>query len=179
MIDQLLMLARLNHADDKRVKVNVVDSVQSALGRFSAQIELNAIKIQVELPIPCAYGQAQWIEEIFANLISNAIKYMGVENPKPSITIRGIVCENNTARYEVRDTGIGIRQEDQGRLFEMFTRVHNTVGIEGLGLGLSIVRRIVRKLRGDIGLESVFGEGTTFWFTLPMADAHEDPLVSG
>ncbi len=66
---------------------------------------------------------------------------------------------------EVKDSGVGIKEDDQKRLFEMFTRLHS-VDAEGLGLGLSIIRRIITKLDGEIGIESTYGEGSTFWFTL-------------
>jgi signal transduction histidine kinase len=81
--------------------------------------------------------------------------------------MRGI-RQGNDVRYEVQDTGVGISPEDQARLFEKFSRL-NTVKVEGLGLGLSIVRRMVGKLRGQVGVESVLGKGSTFWFRLPAA----------
>jgi signal transduction histidine kinase len=112
-------------------------------------------------------GHTQWIEEVFANLISNAIKYMGKDNPVPSITITGFQI-HNLVRYEVRDTGVGISPKDQAHLFEMFTRLH-TVEADGLGLGLSIVRRIISKLNGQLGVESERGKGSAFWFTIPAA----------
>lgn len=72
------------------------------------------------------------------------------------------------ARYEVEDNGIGIAPDDQARLFEMFTRLH-TVQAEGLGLGLSIVHRMVTRLNGKVGVISNPGQGSTFWFTLPLS----------
>jgi signal transduction histidine kinase len=173
MIDQLLMLAKLRHADKQLVQVKVRPTIDAALLRFSHQIEQHVIRVEVA-DVPDACGQAQWVEEIFANLISNAIKYMGEDNPAPSITITG-VAQADAVRYEVRDTGVGIKAEDQGRLFEMFARVHEIPGIEGLGLGLSIVQRIIRKMRGEIGVESTYGEGTTFWFTLPSTNSCPAP----
>jgi signal transduction histidine kinase len=68
----------------------------------------------------------------------------------------------------VQDNGIGIDPKDQARLFEMFTRVH-AVQVEGLGLGLSIVHRIVTRLGGQVGVISTPGAGSTFWFTLPLS----------
>ena len=121
-------------------------------------------------------GHAQWIEEIFANLVSNAIKYMGKDNPDPRISIRG-KPEGDMVRYEVCDTGVGIAPDDQARLFEMFTRLH-TVNAEGLGLGLSIVHRIINKLNGQIGVESEVGKGSTFWFSLPAAEQTDQALSS-
>jgi len=77
-------------------------------------------------------------------------------------------------RYEVQDNGLGIALENQTRLFDMFTRMHNT-HVPGYGLGLSIVHRMVMKLNGQIGVESEFGAGSTFWFTLP---APKEPVAN-
>ncbi len=165
MIDQLLLLAKLRSVDEQWVTVKTRATVNAALQRFTHQLEDKAIHVEIAADLPDALGQPQWIEEVFANLISNAIKYMGAK-PQPTITISG-QTQADHVRFEVRDTGIGIKPEAQGRLFEMFARVHDAPGIEGLGLGLSIVQRIIKKLRGAIGVQSVYGEGTTFWFTLP------------
>jgi len=177
MIDQLLLLAKLRHLDEDMKVVDVPTIVKDALFRFKHLIEANGIEIHIDDNLPNALGQEQWVEEIFANLISNAIKYMGDENPNPSITIRGTLDNNDRMiRYEVSDTGIGIKPDDIKRLFEMFTRVEGT-NAEGLGLGLSIVRRIINRLGGKLGVESVFGEGSTFWFTLrynPQQPEHEE-----
>lgn len=166
MIDQLLWLARLRNIKDTVVAVDVQTVVESALGRFRLMMEQRGIGLEISARLPRAMGHAQWVEEVFANLISNAIKYMGISNPAPRIIIEGAVS-NGMVRYEVRDTGVGIAAEDQARLFAMFTRLH-TVQAEGLGLGLSIVHRIVTKLNGQVGVTSELGKGSTFWFTLPM-----------
>ena len=83
-------------------------------------------------------------------------------------------CNNGTAMVEkdqvcfwVRDNGQGLRSEYQARLFTPFTRL-DQIRAEGHGLGLSIVRRIVEKLGGQVGVKSEVGSGSTFWFTLPM-----------
>lgn len=115
---------------------------------------------------PTVLGNAAWLEEVFANLVDNAIKYIGEQNPEPRIVIRG-QQEGTHARYEVSDNGRGIQPEDLPKLFEMFTRFHNREA-KGSGLGLSIVRRIIGRLGGEIGVESEPGAGSAFWFTLPV-----------
>jgi signal transduction histidine kinase len=168
MIDQLLWLARLRNIQETVKPIDAAPVVSAALGRFTPVLETNRIAVEVGPQIPPALGHAQWLEEIFANLISNAIKYMGKDNPEPRITIRG-TCDGKIVRYEVEDTGIGIKLENQAKLFEMFTRV-NAIQVEGLGLGLSIVHRMVTKLSGQVGVHSIEGKGSTFWFTLPAAN---------
>ena len=167
MIERLLMLARLRSDESLNERVVVQDAARAAIERFGPDIEARSIDVEV-CELPDARGQAQWIEEIFANLISNAIKYMGDDNPSPRIHISADV-QDTWVRYNVRDSGIGIQPEDRDRVFEMFTRAHDTHGIEGLGLGLSIVKRAVQRLGGQVGVESIVGQGACFWFTLVTA----------
>ncbi len=165
MIDQLLWIARLRNLKDAITKVAMTRTAHAALLRFSGQLKAKGIKATVE-PMPDACGISAWVEEVFANLFSNAIKYMG-DGAEPMITIGGFQ-QGEYIRFEVRDTGIGISAADQERLFKMFARLH-TVRAEGIGLGLSIVQRIVTKLGGQVGVESEPGKGSTFWFVLPAA----------
>jgi signal transduction histidine kinase len=166
MIDQLLWLAKVRKTNEEILPVEVSPIAQAAAARFLLLLESRGITLRIAPDLPSALGHEQWVEEIFANLISNAIKYMGTAHPAPLIEVVGFE-DGDWARYEVRDTGVGIKPEDSARLFEMFTRLH-TVQAEGLGLGLSIVHRMVTQLRGQVGVESVYGQGSTFWFTLPM-----------
>lgn len=165
MIEQLLWLAKLRDTLEYINEVNVEFCAKAAVQRVSHFIEEKKITVVIEPELPNSYGHGQWVEEVFANLIGNAVKYMGDHNLQPQITICG-KPQGEFVRYEVIDTGVGIKPEDQKRLFEMFTRL-KTVHAEGLGLGLSIVKRIVQKLGGEFGVESIFGQGSTFWFTLP------------
>jgi signal transduction histidine kinase len=81
---------------------------------------------------------------------------------------------DGTARFSVRDNGPGIALKDQARLFTPFTRL-DQVRAKGYGLGLSIVRRIVEKLGGQVGVESQTGCGCTFYFTLPQSRVSRNP----
>jgi len=170
MIDQLLSLAKLRDVTGTAIKIDMVSIVEGALMRFNHVLKEKDISVVYAADMPPGMGHAQWAEEVFANLISNAIKYMGEDNENPSIQIRGF-SQGDKVRYEVEDTGVGIDPSDQARLFEMFTRLHTVKGADGLGLGLSIVHRIVTKLGGQVGVESEPDKGSTFWFTLPAAPA--------
>jgi signal transduction histidine kinase len=165
MIEQLLWLAKLRNTLEYRNEVNMLACAKSAEQRVKPLLDEKNITVEIDPDLPNAFGHGQWLEEVFANLMSNAIKYMGAHNPAPKIMIRAKSLET-CIRYEVVDTGVGIKPEDQKRLFEMFTRL-KTVHAEGVGIGLSIVKRIIHKLGGEVGIESVFGQGSTFWFTLP------------
>lgn len=166
MIDQLLMLARLRRIDDVKSDVAATPVAYNAVMRFMHLFESKKIISDIMPDMPHAVGHPQLIEEVFANLISNGIKYMG-DGDTRLIKVRGEV-RGEMVRYEVSDTGIGISAEDQKRLFQMFTRLH-TISAEGLGLGLSIVHRITTRLGGTVGVYSTPGAGSTFWFELPRA----------
>jgi signal transduction histidine kinase len=107
-------------------------------------------------------GYAPWIEQVWINYLTNALKYSG---DATQVKLGGERMVNGTVRYWVRDYGPGLSEEEQAALFRPFTRLNYQV--EGHGLGLSIVKRIVEKLDGDVGVESTPGEGSTFYFTLP------------
>ena len=87
------------------------------------------------------------------------------------IRIRAVQIEN-MVRCQIQDNGLGIKAADQQKLFDMFTRFHREEA-SGTGLGLPIVERIVRKLGGEVGVESAPDEGSTFWFTLPAGNKNQ------
>jgi two-component system sensor histidine kinase/response regulator len=112
---------------------------------------------------PVALGYAPWVEEVWINYLSNAFRYGG---RPPRLELGAEAQPDGRVRFWVRDNGAGLTPEDQARLFTPFTRL-DQVQVKGHGLGLSIVRRIVEKLGGQVGVESQIGQGSTFSFTLP------------
>jgi PAS domain S-box-containing protein len=166
MIENLLLLARLRDAATTVTRVQVQPVVQAAIERFRRYLDERGVTVSIEPDCPDVMGYGPWLEEVFANLIENAIKYCGPNNASPRITIRGKSLDNEHVRYEVEDNGLGVAPEHQERLFKMFTRFHAGY-TRGAGLGLSIVNRIVNKLGGEVGVESELNKGSTFWFTLP------------
>ena len=113
-------------------------------------------------------GDRHRLLQVMTNLVSNALKFTA----QGSITLRGAVEQEIGCavrlRFEVSDTGIGIAQDKQGVIFDAFTQADNSMTRRygGTGLGLSIARQLVHMMDGDIGVESVLGVGTTFWFTV-------------
>lgn len=125
---------------------------------------------------PVSLGHGPWVEEVWVNYVSNAIKYGG-RPPRVELGYdrsNGDGAGQGMIRFWVRDNGPGLGPDEQASLFTPFERLHQ-VGIEGHGLGLSIVERIVHKLGGHVGVESagVSGQGSTFYFTLPAGDVEE------
>jgi two-component system sensor histidine kinase VicK len=107
------------------------------------------------------------IAQVISNLLSNAIKY----SPKGKIVEITCTCHNDYLHLKVRDEGMGVKPQDQARLFERFYRVENnqTLTISGFGIGLYLCAEIIQMHNGQIGVESQVGEGSTFYFTLPLA----------
>ena len=168
MITGLLLLSRVRNISDVVEAVDMTKAAHGALERFQQQVTERGIHVEIMPDMPAAMGHDVWVEEIFANLIGNAVKYIGQENPAPRICVRG-ARQGKAVRYEVQDNGLGISEDDQQKLFEMFSRFHRNEAA-GAGLGLSILLRIVTRLKGEVGVESVPGDGSTFWFTLPAAE---------
>jgi signal transduction histidine kinase len=122
---------------------------------------------------PVALGHAEWIVEVWVNYFSNAIKYGG---QPPCMKLGAEAQPDGMVRFWARDNGHGLSPEEQARLFTPFTRL-NQVRAKGHGLGLSIVRRIVEKLGGQVGVESRIGQGSSFFFTLPSAVNPTTPIA--
>jgi signal transduction histidine kinase len=114
-----------------------------------------------------ALGYAPWVEAAWVNYLSNAVRYGGTP---PHIELGCTRQADGMIRFWVRDGGPGISPEQQVRLFQPFEQV-NKIRAKGHGLGLSIVRRIIEKLGGKVGVESAVGQGSTFWFTLPQVES--------
>ncbi|NJN96056.1 MAG: GAF domain-containing sensor histidine kinase [Anaerolineales bacterium] len=170
IVEELLLLARVRHKDSVTLKpLDMAEIVAEAKRRLTFIIADHRAEIICPADWPVAVGHAPWVEEIWANYISNGLKYGG---KPPCLHLGATPQEDGMIRFWVRDNGPGLPLEAQARLFAEFTRL-NEVRAQGHGLGLSIVRRIVDKLGGQVGVESenVPGQGCTFYFTLPVASA--------
>lgn len=167
IINALLLLAGVskeNQPESMPLDMKII--VDDSKRRLLHLIEETNAQIQDPPDFPIAVGYAPWVEEVWANYISNALKYGG----RPAhITIGAEANGNGMIRFWVRDNGKGLTEEEQKRVFTPFTRL-NQIKIEGHGLGLSIVQRIVNRLGGEVSVRSVVGEGSEFAFTLPEWD---------
>jgi signal transduction histidine kinase len=167
IIEELLLLAGVRKAKVEPQPLDMTGLVLGAQLRLTNLIEEYRAEIVVPEAWPAALGHGPWVEEVWTNYLSNAIKYGG----RPPRVELGAQEANGMVCFWVRDNGDGIDPQDWSRLFVPFSQL-SQVRAEGRGhgLGLSIVRRIVEKLGGEVGVESsgMPGQGSTFYFTLPQ-----------
>ncbi|HUS37732.1 MAG TPA: ATP-binding protein [Verrucomicrobiae bacterium] len=123
--------------------------------------------IEVIGRIPKVVGNEALLMQCVSNLLSNAIKFV-VAGAQPHVKIRPEQIGNNVTIW-FEDNGIGIAPEDHGRIFRMFERIHPAAEFEGTGIGLTIVRKAVERLNGQVGFKSTPGQGSKFWMQLPKA----------
>ncbi len=168
IVDGLLLLSQVRKAEAPRGPVAMERVVRSALERLSDMIRDYGASVVLPEEWPAALGYGPWLEEVWTNYVTNALKYGG---RPPRLVLGAAVQPDGVVRFWVHDDGPGVPPEARPRLFVPFTRLetHGT----GHGLGLSIVFQIVDKLGGAVGVESGPGQGRTFYFTLPAAPAAE------
>jgi signal transduction histidine kinase len=166
IIQSLLLLASIRKQDVQLEPMDMNHIVKSTCKRLITIIQ--AYQAEIDLPIQwhLAHGYGPWIEEVWINYISNGIKYGG---QPPHLVLGSNREPNGMIRFWIKDNGAGISSEQQKTLFNEFTRLQGK-STDGHGLGLSIVRRILTKLGGEFGVESEGGNGSTFYFTLPLND---------
>jgi len=187
LINDILDISRI---ESGRVHLRVdpldmTEIIQGVADTFRTMADNSDVELMwvAEDPLPRAVGDRDRIGQVLMNLVSNAIKYSPGGG---SVTIRARQ-DGEEVVVSVLDTGIGISPEDQEKLFTKFYRVDSSLtrDIGGTGLGLSICKSVVELLGGDVGCESEAGEGSTFWFSLPIASCEivrkpelEGPLES-
>lgn len=169
LIDDLLDIARIEAGLSLELEdVSINDVLARSIRNNTQQANAKEIKLNTDLPenLPFISGDPKRLEQIFNNLISNAVKYTP---PEGEVDIY-VEVKQTVLRIFVKDTGMGIGAEDQAKIFERFYRVRRpeTDSIEGTGLGLAIVKSLVEAHEGKIDIKSVIGKGSTFRVTMPL-----------
>jgi signal transduction histidine kinase len=169
LISELQLLAGIRHSNVEFNLLNMDDIVARARQRLTHVIEERQAHIIAPAEWPVAWGYGPWVEEVWVNYIDNALKYGG---EPPQVELGATLQADEWVRFWVRDNGPGLPPEKQTQVFQPFIRL-DQIKTEGHGLGLPIVRHIVKKLNGQVGVESqgVPGEGSTFMFTLAARKA--------
>jgi two-component system sensor histidine kinase/response regulator len=165
IIQALLLLSNVRKTDEIAVSpLDMGKIVNEALQRLADLVEERKGQVFVPDSWPNVMGYALWVEQVWFNYVSNALKYGG---DPPRVELGATTEDGGMVRFWVRDNGAGLTPEEQVQLFAPFVRLHPSGEIEGHGLGLSIVQRIVEKLGGKASVTSEPGKGSTFIFTLP------------
>jgi signal transduction histidine kinase len=166
IINELLLLAEVRTVAQIPLEpLNMPAVIDETKRRLNNLIKEYHAEIELPESWPRAMGHQPWVEEIWVNYLSNAIKYGG---PSPKVLLGGERQGDGMVRFWIRDYGQGINPADLQRLFIPFTKLQQ-VNTQGHGLGLSIVHRITNRLGGAVGVESELNKGSLFWFTLPAA----------
>jgi PAS domain S-box-containing protein len=163
LINDLLSYSRVG---TRRKAFQAADSnviFQQALANLEVAVtETGAVVTHDDLPV--VQADAAQLAQVFQNLLSNALKFRGPEQPRIHVGVRR---QGGTWRFRIQDNGIGIQPEYFERIFILFQRLHTRNEYAGSGIGLAICKKIVERHGGCIGVESEPGRGSTFFFTIP------------
>jgi PAS domain S-box-containing protein len=168
LIEELLAFGRLSNTDLPRRGVDMDMAFRSAIMQFSSEAKEKGAKIDVRSPLPGVWANPTIVEQIAANLIGNALKFVR-PGQAPVIVVRA-ETQGNVARIWVEDNGIGIEKAYHDKIFGLFERLHSDKQYRGTGIGLAIVRKGMERMGGRAGVESEVGKGSRFWFELPIKE---------
>ena len=167
LIDGLLSFARVK---SRAAELTATDS-ETVFSRCLANAHLAIRQAHAHVthdPLPSVLGDGMQLEQVFQNLLSNALKFRGKSRPRVHVSAQWTGSEWT---FSVKDNGIGIDPAYFDRIFVIFQRLHTRQAYPGAGIGLSICKRIIERHGGRIWVGSAEGEGTTFYFTLPAVSS--------
>lgn len=164
LISALLMLSKTNKKELDVTTIDMTDLAQETYNEIATPEALSNITLTIP-SLPESRGDKILLRQVWSNLLSNAIKFTLAKHER-SIEI-GAKNEENKNIYFVKDSGAGFDMKDAGKLFGVFSRLHTDEEFEGTGIGLSIVRRVIHRHKGEVWAEGEVGKGATFYFSLP------------
>ena len=165
LLMELLELSRIGRMVSVSMPVPFEELAREAMEAVHGRLESGGIKTILQPDLPIVIGDRPRLLEVLQNLIDNAAKYMG-DQPEPVITVGKQGMENDKPVFFVKDNGMGIAPQHHNRIFELFNKLDTST--EGTGVGLALVKRIIEVHGGRIWIESEPGQGSTFYFTLPV-----------
>jgi signal transduction histidine kinase len=169
LLTDLLELSRVGRVEEPLEKVEVGPLVEGVVANWTSRSAYAEVQVTLPADWPVVIYSPTRLRQVFSNLVSNAFKFMGPQ-PAPGVALGWQVLDSPEARlieFSVQDNGIGIRPDYHQRIFGTFERLKQ-VDVEGTGIGLSIVKRIVESRGGTVRVESAPGAGATFYFTVPV-----------
>jgi light-regulated signal transduction histidine kinase (bacteriophytochrome) len=165
LIEELLRFSRFAHAELNRESADLDAIVDGIMDELEPEIRGRSI-LWKRTHLPSALCDVLLMRQVFANMISNALKYTR-RRDLTEIEIGFQINESGEVIYLIRDNGVGFDPQQAAKLFGVFKRLHRSEDFEGTGVGLANVRRIISRHGGRTWAESRLGEGATFYFTLP------------
>lgn len=178
MIQELLAYSRLTLVEFQSQPVRLSRAIKDALAQLAWDLEKKNATVDWARSKLMVQGHYAMVVQVIVNLISNALKFVR-DGEKPAIRIWDEEREG-MVRVWVEDNGIGIASEHQNRIFRIFERLHGRENYTGTGIGLAIVEKAATRMNGRVGVESVLGSGSRFWFELPMAtDVNTEAQTKG
>ena len=161
-------LRAFSKVDSTKLHIRTIKSdfmLEEILAELKATIDYKNAKIEFPNNLPTIIGDRIKLKQLFQNLITNALKYIG----KDIIPDIKIIFEDQEVEwvFKVKDNGIGIALKNQQKIFQLFQRLHASNEYSGTGIGLSLCKKVVDQHFGEIGVESEVGQGSTFYFSIP------------
>jgi signal transduction histidine kinase len=173
LIDDLLAFSQIGRTTMLRQNIDI-QAMATAIANEAIAASGRSVDLTVQA-LPPAYGEAALLNQVFVNLISNAVKFTA-KSAHPAIVI-GVQESDGETAYFVRDNGVGFDQRYVDKLFGVFQRLHRPDEFEGTGVGLAIVHRVISRHGGRVWAEGKLNAGATFYFTLPAIAKAEEKKV--
>ncbi|BAZ10302.1 two-component hybrid sensor and regulator [Calothrix sp. NIES-4071] len=168
LIQDLLSYSRLSRTDLYLQPVNLNNVMFEVMTQLDADLKAKNAQVTISAPLRAVLAHRNTIAQVIANLLTNAIKFVRVDE-QPQVLIWSEIKTPGWVRLWVKDNGIGIKAEHHKRIFSVFERLHGIERYPGTGIGLAIVRKGVERMGGRVGLESLPGQGSSFWIELKDA----------
>ncbi|HSI70247.1 MAG TPA: ATP-binding protein [Gillisia sp.] len=163
LIEDLLLFAKLGEESVPQTPVNINNLITSILSSYNLKEDYPRTNIQIEEGLPEVVGNKRLLNQLFSNLISNALKY-SEKKENPLVQIGCNLDKAGNSIYFVKDNGIGFDLKFKEKIFKVFTRLAGN-DYPGTGIGLAIARKVIDKHGGELWVESIPGEGSAFYFT--------------
>jgi PAS domain S-box-containing protein len=172
-IDGILRYSEIGHVCDQLQDIDVNSLIAEIIGEIAIP---ENFEIVIEHTLPTIRCERLRLKQVFQNLLSNAVKFM--DKPKPLVKI-SCAEQNNAWKFSVADNGCGIKEQYFEKIFEIFQTLSPRDASESTGIGLTIVKKIVELFGGKCWVESKFGQGSTFFFTLPKTinEGHKNEIA--
>ncbi len=170
-IRDLLAFSRSGRQQMRKTKIDMNELIGNVLDEIKPLTDGREMYFDIHELLP-AYGDKTFMKQVMANLFTNALKFTRQQTPA-RITVDCIQKDKENI-YFVQDNGLGFHQQESAKLFAIFERLHEHENIEGTGIGLSIVQRIISRHGGRVWAEGKVNEGATFYFSLPHQDKIEN-----